>query len=92
MTRIEWKSLGAYGEGMKVGNIVLYLIKCYGRNKGWYSDVSIREIASTKRYGPIRKSKTRAKEDAIRLAKELLIDYHTGIVAEMKNFDLIENE
>lgn len=40
------------------------------------------------RYGPFRYSLSKAKEDAVQLARELLLDYQAGLDVELKNFDL----
>lgn len=45
-------------------------------------------MSGTFRLGSMRKSLVEAKEDVIRLARELLIDYQTCLTIEMKKFDL----
>lgn len=70
----------------RIGNIVLH---CYSEPKClWSANVSIREMSGMFRHGPFRKSLSKAKEDAIRLARELLLDYRAGLAVELKNFDL----
>ena len=82
----------------KVGCIVMH---CYLRRSvprigtptdRWYgyASISIREHSETFRTGPIRKSMAKAKDDAVQLARELLLDYHTCLMTEMANFDLTE--
>ena len=87
MKKIKWHSKGVDFEEAKIGNMVLWCNRDYD-SVLWSSYVTISCISSTMRRGPNRKSKLKAREDAIRLAKELLIDYNTSIAAEMKNFDL----
>ena len=73
---------------IKIGNIVLYCNKYYPRNlrsSWWVGSAFIYDIPSSYRIGIKRFSKDKAKEDAIRLAEELLEDYHTSIVAEMEH-------
>lgn len=70
----------------RIGSIVLH---CYLEPKcRWFAVASIRDISGTLRHGSIRKSLDKVKEDAVRLARELLLDYQAGLTAEMKNFDL----
>lgn len=40
--------------------------------------------------GPIRQSLSQTKEDAVKLARELLLDYKECLDKELKNFDLTE--
>lgn len=70
----------------RIGNMVL---DCYSelRNQ-WSARVSIREMGGTFRFGPSRKSLSKVKEDAVRLSRELLLDYQAGLDVELKNFDL----
>lgn len=54
----------------------------------WYSTIGIFGASMSGPRGPIRDSLFKAKEDCIRLARELLINYREGLKAELKNFDL----
>lgn len=95
MRKIEWKSEGSDQDvTAKIGLVMLHcsLYFTSGSKRIWRANTSIKQIAATTRYGPIRHSLSKAKIDAIRLACELLLDYHASIVAEMKNFDLSDND
>lgn len=93
MRKIEWKPKGSskYASA-RIGNVMLYCNSIFTRSakRRWHADVSICQLSSTMRHGPVRQSLSRAKEDAIRMARELLLDYHAVVTAEMKNFDLLE--
>lgn len=73
----------------KVGSIRMRCWRVISRN----SDI-IRWRAHSGLYGrgvksgPLRKCLCKAKEDAVRLARELLSDYQAGIDIELANFDL----
>lgn len=58
----------------------------------WFAVVSTSEhkgyYVAEERKGPIRHSLSKAKEDAIRLARELLLDHQAALDIEKKNFDL----
>jgi hypothetical protein len=94
MRKINWKGSDEYASA-RVGSINLY---CYlqhptsNSNYRWFAIVSTSEhkgyYAAEVRKGPIRYSLSKAKEDAIRLTCELLIDYQVALDAEKKNFDL----
>lgn len=73
-----------------IGGINLCCLK-FGNGK-WRADVSIRRISHTMIYGPYRKSLSVAKNDAIRMAKELLIDHYTSVVKLMSRFDIVRPE
>jgi len=49
--------------------------------------VSIMHRNSSSRYGKHRKSIQKAKEDAVRIARELLLDYQAGVEKELANFE-----
>ena len=89
MKKINWKPKGLKAEASAyVGCIRLCCYKHYTRRAEcrWYASVG--HTAANMRYGPKRCSSSKAKEDAVRLARELLLDYQAGLTAEMKNFDL----
>ncbi len=56
--------------------------------KRWYGHVWI--VGCNTRSSPrtIRHSLTKAKEDCVRQACEIMLDYREGLKAELKNFDL----
>lgn len=94
MRKIRWKSVSYRGRSgfifgfstveARVGCITLecrHFFSSRGLHR-WRARID----GNNTSIGPCRCSLSRAKEDAIRLAKELLVDYHTAIVKEMKNF------
>jgi len=91
MKKINWKQHSPNYIEARVGNVVL---RCFSyRNLislklRWKAYASIRETSSTLRYGPLRNSLSKAKEDAVRLARELLMDYKASLTVEMKRFDI----
>lgn len=100
MKKIKWKSKGPNEYACaRVGCIDLYCLLVLTRNskKIWFACVSINNGSSgtyyaliKNRYGPKRKSLSKAKDDAVRIACEVLLDCYTSLTAEMKNFDLFE--
>ncbi len=90
MQKINWK-LGACGYYLAVvGGLSLYCRKSWksGKKVLWYGEVHIRDGCQNSRHGLDRTSVVRAKKDAVKLARELLLDYYAGLLVEMKNFDL----
>lgn len=88
MKKVQWEN-GNHNIHASIGNLKLWCWKTTtktGRIE-WKTNVSLNYNASSYRYGPKRYSLTMAKEDAIRLSKEILADYHTSIVKEMKCFE-----
>lgn len=70
----------------RIGNMCL---GCYGFSTStgkyrWYAVVYVSRISMCTKRGVMRHSLEKAKEDAIRMAEELLIDLHVGIENEMK--------
>ena len=95
MRKIRWKSVkykGCYviqrSIEANIDGIVLKCRHCISRcgTHIWYATVFIDNISHSGRIGPDRHSLPETKKDAIRLAKEMLIDYHTAVIKEMKNF------
>lgn len=90
MKKIKWKERG-YDYHAQIGCITLDCLAVFN-DRGqllsapyrWKSCASINSIAFLMREGPRRSTILRSKEDAIRLAKELLVDCHTAIEKEMK--------
>jgi len=94
MKKINWKPKNSktYAKAV-VGSIIMYCNMKYpygGDRYTWFADVSIQEVSHTVRYGPLRKSINQAKEDAIKIACEMLLDYKECLKIEMANFDLVE--
>lgn len=93
MRKIEWKPKKSNEfVRARVGCLVLCCFSCFTKTskKRWRADVSIQERGGTFRQAPICQSLAQAKKDAVRMARELLLDYHAAVTAEMKNFDLLE--
>ncbi len=97
MRTINWQHTKSFtGTDMHiiahVGNVVLRCHLAFSENsvcQEWFAGVHIGKIGcAIGCYGPIRKSVSKAKEDAVRLARQLLLDFQTDISAEIKNFDL----
>jgi hypothetical protein len=92
MLKINWEPKGSdkYARA-QVGCITMCCRLQFTTDKlkyKWYADVFMKGNVMTMRVGPIRYSLPKAKEDCIRLARELLLDYRAGLKIEMKNFDL----
>ena len=93
MRKIKWEPKGSseYARGV-VGGIKLHcsFTGAKGSRRRWFANVyfQIKNEINTLRYGPKRKSLAEAKEDAVQLARELLLDYYASLIQEMKNFDL----
>lgn len=54
-----------------------------------YGDVLVRGLSGILMIGSIRRSMAKAKEDAVRMTRELLLDYYYALVKEMGNFGLL---
>lgn len=91
MRKIKWKKSDV-GVFTYVGSLRLYcLVPCFSNLKTkWRAEVYVDGITGSLRCGLFRHSLSKVKEDAIRLANEILLDYHECLLAEMKNFDLVE--
>jgi hypothetical protein len=91
MKKIKWTKNGDNYIFSFVGNIYMRCFRGNFHNASmWNSEVSLDELNMMMRRGPMRKSLSKAKEDAVRLARELLLDGYAALVNEMKNFDLLE--
>lgn len=91
MKKINWKQNCCRDNvRAQMGIIKMYCDLLYTTSKKtkrrWYANVSVREQSGTFRYGPNRKSIAKAKEDAVRLARELLEDCRVAIEKELSNF------
>ncbi len=97
MKEMKWEQGGPRSTVYSsVGSITMHCFPCLTgtresktRKCWWYAKVCVRGQMIPTRTGPIRHSLVRAKEDAVRLARELLLDLHAGLISEMGNFDLI---
>ncbi len=56
----------------------------------WCADISIRRISGTFMLGPMRKSLDEAKNDAVLLARKLLLDFQICLDIEKKKFGIME--
>lgn len=104
MRKINWKGSDEYANARIGGiNLYCHLLPISSSNwrwmctnskrrRRWSATVSINEhkgyYAAEERKGPIRYSLSKAKEDAIRLVRELLLDHQAALDIEKKNFDL----
>lgn len=88
MKKIKWKNLSHISTA-SIGCIEMDCLKYYGKTK-WSARVFVREQMLKAKSGPIRHSLDKAKEDAILLAGEILLDYSAGLKLEMANFGLEE--
>lgn len=91
MKKIKWTPNGSKNYARAhVGCIVMTANVFHpdGEMKRWRAYSSIQEKCDTFRSGPIRRTMDKAKEDAVQLARELLLDHHTCLLTEMQNFDI----
>jgi len=92
MKAIKWK-VSEYSANATVGGVNLACLKhTTTRNKTrWYAIAYFRKLINAEmRYGPTRKTREEAKEDAIRLGREILLDTQTCLSAELENFGVEE--
>jgi|GEM_PF-5413698 len=90
MKKIQWEPKGSRDSVYAtVGSVKMHCYVHYTQMgiKRWYANVSIMHRAATSRYGIKRKSMNKAKEDAVRMARELLLDYRAGVEKELANFE-----
>lgn len=91
MKKINWEPKGSnrstYAQVGSIGMCCLPYSPRLGKKPQWSAEVWI--IGGPKeRNGPRRYSLQKAKDDAVRIACELLLDYQAGLEMEMANFDL----
>lgn len=94
--KIRWipKDTPDDGAVAKVGNMRLQCIRTGpdtasespGSNR-WYAHVHMYGVYYSIRCGSKRKSLARAKEDAVRIVRELISDAQLCLAIEMKNFE-----
>ncbi len=91
MKKIKWESKGSseYANAV-VGNIKLHCSfnGAKGSRRRWFANVYFQNQSRIIKYGLKRKLLSKAKEDAVQIARKLLLDYYAAITKEMKNFDL----
>lgn len=93
MRKIKWKQNSKYSRTVSARVGTVYM-SCHSlitkvKTQWWYATVHIPHIRMIP-VGPTRQSLSRAKEDAIRMASQTLLDYKTGLDKELKNFDLTD--
>ena len=97
MKKIKWEKRGFKNRIFAtVGGLTLRCLS-HLTNSGkitWCAEVYItgRRMPGVVKIGEIRHSLVKAQEDAGPLACEFLLDYKAGLDAELKNFDLVEQE
>ena len=93
MKKINWE--GSRKDAVaRVGCVIMYC-NTYRHNRKnskpyLLASVSVQQRSGTFTTGEKCKSMTAAKEDAVRIARELLLDHYVCLQAEMANFDLVE--
>ena len=91
MTEVKWESLGSpeHVHG-KLGCVYLHCraVDTGTGKKRWYGHVWIIGCNTHSSPRTIRHSLAKAKEDCVRLAREIVLDYREGLKQELKNFDL----
>ncbi len=88
MRKIKWESVAKNSWATaKVGNCLLYCNVSTTRSgkARWSAEVG---VGNRWKFGPLRHSLEKTKEDCIRLASELLIDCRESLREELKHFDL----
>ncbi len=96
MKQIKWISKDVYDDGAvaQVGSIRMQCVRTGphtasespGRNR-WYAHVHMNGVYYSARCGPVRKSPERAKEDAVKIARELISDAQLCLADELKHFE-----
>ncbi len=87
MKEIKWNRYDKELIEARIGNVYMHC-SCRETLTGkpmWTAVVSICQIAMAQKCGLRRHSLAKAKQDAIRLTEELLIDYHTSIEQELES-------
>jgi hypothetical protein len=91
MQKINWEPKGSRDSvNTQIGQIRLHCSRSFlaSGDVRWYAYIYITSGVRFFREGPFRCSLQEAKEDAVRLARELLLDYQEGLDIEKANFDL----
>lgn len=91
MTEVKWESRVSpdHVHG-NLGCVHLHcrMVETDTGEKRWYGHIWIYGCNTHVSPGPIRHSLAKAKEDCIRLSREMMLDYREGLKVELKNFDL----
>jgi hypothetical protein len=84
MRKINWKQVNSDIRA-QVGCINL---NCFSYYSKWYAFVYCDVDGFQSKCGPYRKSLSKVKEDAVKIACEMLCDFQAALDIEKKNFDL----
>lgn len=92
MKKVNWKPNGSTQDVIaNVGCMTMY-VYCSGRlaNKDkskyrWFAEVFI--LSQRSQFGPMRKSMAKAKDDAVQIAHQILLDHQSCLDAELKNWE-----
>lgn len=86
MKEVRWKKNGEFVRKAVIGHVQMRCSQLWtqGGIWRWQARVSMCNLATSDRTGNPRNLLVNAKADAVRLAEELLIDYHESIVRELK--------
>lgn len=93
MRKIDWKPNGSAENVLaRVGCMIMH-VYCSGRlakpkNKSkrrWFAEVFISSQRS--QFGPMRKSMDKAKDDAVQISYQILLDHQSCLDAELKKWE-----
>lgn len=91
MKKVKWE-LSLFGDHFygEIGCVNLHccMIETETKKQRWYGRAYIVGLNTHVPNGPLRHSLARAKEDCIRQAREILLNFREGLESELKNFDL----
>ena len=89
MKKDKWEIIQNYGhwqdwERLRISSVCMYCkpINPQGKQSQWRSEVFLTGT-SQRRFGPKRRSLEKSKADALRLGKELLLDYEESVRLEL---------
>lgn len=85
MKDIKWEFSSNGSVFVKIG---AFELRCLKSGTRWFAYVYTSHVGNEGREGPLRHSLSKSKEDAVRIAREMLLDHQAGLVIEMKKFDL----
>lgn len=91
MKKINWKTSNqSCDTRANLGSARFHCIslRTFTGKRRWYAIVYFDRNAIGRRIGPFRHSLLKAKEDAMRLGCEMLLDFHESIITEMRSFGL----
>ncbi len=94
MKKIRWEKRNSVISAV-IGGLTLRCCSRSTRSRKvrWFARAYITgNMSKSVRIGGDRHSLLKAQEDAIQFAHEILLDYKVSLDAELKNFDLLEQE